>query len=713
MHLDRISIKGFGKLKNREISFRKGMNVIYGANEAGKSTVQSFIMAMFYGLKAGRTSASGLPSPRKRFMPWDGEPYGGAVVYTLDNGSTCRIERDFSSNTVVVYDAAYNDITDSFSYGKDKQPMIGETHLGMDEMTFENTVFIRQMGVRLDSSGSTILAARLVNLDSPDIDGLIYQRAEAALTDALKNRVGTERSRIQPLDKLQSELKRLESEHKVLEGRQKEKEKLMQELSEIRAKLRELEKQEHKLAKIGELIEIRKKIDEGMRKEVRLSETVKQLAEIDQALEKLYAREDTRKQTTLQPGTADVPRRKRADSERKRRTGESRRTGVMTVFMLLCIIAALASGVLLFVPLGGRSDIIPASPYFYAAATAICVLAGTILLRGILQRKGEPDAYEGANELQEDSQTDHADDMAEDACEKLAALESVRRNLLSAASAICGIKAGNASDVRAALDEVRSGLESLSRHLQMELDQADRMDIPLPGFFSQEELDVLIYDSDLSWLEAGWKTEMDALRRRLLDTALQEKFCEGQFDDDKGEADRIQLVEEEIAAVRERIARLENTGRALRLAREVLTEAAEEIRLSNAPELNSRMSAIISGLTGGRYADLRGDDRLSLKASDPYERDVRSVSVLSSGTADQMYLALRLAIAGMLTSGGESLPFVMDEVFSQFDDKRTELALKYLYREHRDRQILLFTCKSREVELIREIYGNEMHFVEL
>jgi len=78
-----------------------------------------------------------------------------------------------------------------------------------------------------------------------------------------------------------------------------------------------------------------------------------------------------------------------------------------------------------------------------------------------------------------------------------------------------------------------------------------------------------------------------------------------------------------------------------------------------------------------------------------------------------MYLALRLATAGMLTSGGESLPLVMDEVFSQFDDKRTELALKYLYSEHRSRQILLFTCKMREVELVREIYGNEMYFVEL
>jgi uncharacterized protein YhaN len=67
----------------------------------------------------------------------------------------------------------------------------------------------------------------------------------------------------------------------------------------------------------------------------------------------------------------------------------------------------------------------------------------------------------------------------------------------------------------------------------------------------------------------------------------------------------------------------------------------------------------------------------------------------------------------MLTSGGESLPLVMDEVFAQFDDKRTELALKYLYSEHRNRQILLFTCKTREVELVREIYGDEMYFVEL
>ncbi|NMA33873.1 MAG: AAA family ATPase [Clostridiaceae bacterium] len=739
MHIDSIEIKGFGKLKNRVLSFGKGMNVVFGANEAGKSTMQSFIRAMFYGLKGGKRSVSGLPSPQKRFMPWDGEPYGGAVAYTLDAGASYRIERDFSRNSVVVYDTAYNDITSSFNFSRDRQPMVGETHLGLDEVTFENTVFIRQMGVRLDSTGSSVLAARLVNVDDPDIDGLTFQRAEAALIDALKNRVGTERSRVQPLDRLQSELRRLESEHGTLAGRQKEKEKLMRELSEIKDRIRHFETQEQLLVKIGELIETRKKIDEGMKREARLSETAKQLGEIETALAKLYSH-DAPGGAILQPeqGNADPDRILPGKSIPDRPlSGKPMpvRTVLRISLLALCAVAALISGVLLLAPVGSISGMVPIPPYVYAAVMPVCVLTAVKLTRDMLAERKNFDADEktvgpggkDAAGLNGTAARDGADKdgtagegtapgdivTSGDAGEKLAALKSVKRNLLSGVSVMCGIKAECISDVRAALDGVRSNLERLSQQLQDGLDEAAGMDIPLPGSFSKGELDVLIYDSDTGWLEKEWKTETECLRRQILDAALREKYCEGQLDDDKGEVDKLQRVEEEIAAVKEKIARLEETGKALKLASEVLAEAAEKIRLNNAPELNSRMSVIISGLTGGRYTDLRGDDRLLLKASDPQEGDVRSVSALSSGTADQMYLALRLATAGILTSGGESLPLVMDEVFSQFDDKRTELALKYLYSEHRSRQILLFTCKMREVELVREIYGNEMYFVEL
>ncbi len=86
MYIKTIKIYGFGKHINREINFKTGLNVIYGDNEAGKSTMFAFIRAMFYGL-TGR----GEDNYRKRFMPWDrldkmGKPvrFGGEMIFECD-----------------------------------------------------------------------------------------------------------------------------------------------------------------------------------------------------------------------------------------------------------------------------------------------------------------------------------------------------------------------------------------------------------------------------------------------------------------------------------------------------------------------------------------------------------------------------------------------------------------------------------------------------
>ncbi|HOL90912.1 MAG TPA: AAA family ATPase, partial [Clostridiales bacterium] len=430
MYIGGIEIKGFGKLKNRSFSFGRGMNVIYGTNEAGKSTIQSFITAMFYGLKGGRSSGTGIPSPLKRFMPWDGLPYGGAITYTIDNGDSFRIERDFFRNTIAVYDSSYNDITSSFNFGRDRLPMVGEAHLGMDESTFESTVLIRQMEVRLDNGSSSVLAARLVNMDSPDIDGLVFQRAEAVLTNAVKNKVGTERSRTQPLDKLQSELKRLETEYKALAERQREKEKLLQELSEIKAGLRRLEAQEHRLVKIGELIGTRKRIDDGMKKEARLSETVKQISEIESTIGKLHSPDDSGGKTTqkhdetgaVQPG--------------RYRPGMTSKAMIAfrIVLLLLCAAVLLASAVLMFAPAGSEFAAVPIPPYVYAAAMPICVLIGAMLIKGILDERkniGEKAGPTADGMSAGGVAEEGADVTAGEIGEKLAALETAKRNLLS------------------------------------------------------------------------------------------------------------------------------------------------------------------------------------------------------------------------------------------------------------------------------------------
>lgn len=700
MHIDRIEIKGFGKLKNVALSFGKGMNLIYGDNESGKTTLQWFIRAMLYGMKGGRRSPAGLPAPGKRYSPWDGAPYQGAMTYTLDNGSSFRLERDFDKNTVRIFDSVYNDITASFGLGKDKLPLIADEQLGIDEAAFENTVFIRQTEVRISPGDSSNLAARLANADSPGADGLLFQKALTALNDALKNRIGTERTRTQPLDKLESELKKLEEEHAVLAERQKKKEDIRAELAEVKCSLKALENHEQWLYGLGRLIEIRKKIDSGMKREASLKEAAIRLEDTEMRLRRLKMAESSKK---------DTEERNNAP----KRSGRS--VMPVTVLSLLCLSAALIPGALFVYDMlvRGLNDN-PLTTYIYLTLTCLFGSVGALLLRkALMGRRNMHKTGTGNYPAGRDPVPGNTSE-ANAAYERLEALEELRRNQLSSISMICGREVVSAADMRQELIIVQNELEDLSRRLQIGLEAAAMPNYLLPdSFFAQRELDVLIYDTDTASLETEWKAESESIKQKLVEAALREKYCEGLLDDKADDTDRLQRVEEETVAVREKITYLRNKGNALKLAQEVLSEAAEEIRRNIAPELNSAMSRTISGLTGGRYSDLRSGDKLLLKTAVPDSGDVKDVAVLSGGTADQMYLALRLAVAGILASGSESLPLFMDEVFSQYDDKRTELALKYFRREFKDRQVFIFTCKKREVELAQEIFGDEMNFVEL
>ena len=72
MRIDSIYIESFGKFKNYRLDFHDGMNIIYGDNEAGKSTIMAFIEMMFYGRTAQEKSTDIGKSLRKKYTPWDG-----------------------------------------------------------------------------------------------------------------------------------------------------------------------------------------------------------------------------------------------------------------------------------------------------------------------------------------------------------------------------------------------------------------------------------------------------------------------------------------------------------------------------------------------------------------------------------------------------------------------------------------------------------------
>lgn len=135
---------------------------------------------------------------------------------------------------------------------------------------------------------------------------------------------------------------------------------------------------------------------------------------------------------------------------------------------------------------------------------------------------------------------------------------------------------------------------------------------------------------------------------------------------------------------------------ALTAAMEALDAANAALRERFSPALNREAAAIFSTLTGQRWSALTLSRDFSAMAGDGGAP--RSALYLSAGTTDQLYLAVRLALCRLTLPG---VPILLDDALCAFDDARAARALELLRDMGRERQILLFTCHSREARWAR------------
>ena len=158
-------------------------------------------------------------------------------------------------------------------------------------------------------------------------------------------------------------------------------------------------------------------------------------------------------------------------------------------------------------------------------------------------------------------------------------------------------------------------------------------------------------------------------------------------------------LQAELEKADSRLEELRKTEEALELALNTLDQAKAALQRRFSPRIARQAQAIMSAMTGGRYDRLMLDEDLSIRTGAEQENTLRSVLWRSEGTVDQLYLALRLAVAGELTP---EAPLILDDVFVRFDDQRLKEALEILRREAGERQILLFTCQTREQKLLEK-----------
>ena len=127
------------------MDFKEGLQIIYGPNEYGKSTIMEFIKMMFYSKRAGEKVASKNRILRDKYFPWSGSQMGGKIIFEY-NGNEYEIQKKLHSSSPSKDEILFQNISTGEKIILDKGQEIGEYLFGIDVRSFERSSFMGNIG---------------------------------------------------------------------------------------------------------------------------------------------------------------------------------------------------------------------------------------------------------------------------------------------------------------------------------------------------------------------------------------------------------------------------------------------------------------------------------------------------------------------------------------------------------------------------------------
>lgn len=191
----------------------------------------------------------------------------------------------------------------------------------------------------------------------------------------------------------------------------------------------------------------------------------------------------------------------------------------------------------------------------------------------------------------------------------------------------------------------------------------------------------------------------DAARRgKEVERIARSKVLEREITLRRQKLDELRVQQEALYRKKAALSSYDEEIRAVALAQERIRELAGSIYHESGAEFAGEVSAILSMLTDGRYSRISLDERMLVQLNTPDR--LLTLEQVSCSTMQQVYFALRLASAGLL-SGGADLPLILDEPFVMYDDERLERALRLLSGSAW--QVILFTSQRRELDILSQL----------
>ena len=695
----------FGKLEHKTLTLEPGLNVIEAPNEWGKTTWCAFLAAMLYGLDTRAKSTKTALADKERYAPWSGSPMAGRMDLNW-NGRDITIERKTKGRVPLGQFSAYE--TESGL----PVPELTAANCGQMLLGVERSVFLRAGFIRagdLPVTQDEALRARLNALVTTGDESGDAERLGKALKD-LKNRCRYNRSGLLP----QAEAERAELENKLreLESLEYQCGKLAQRQDQIREWAEALENHKHHLEyqaaqTDSDRVAQAEAASRGARErlaglEVRCAglpsrgeaeNQLLRLRKLQQSALDLQMEERMMPQAPQPPEAPPVFRGMSGPEAIDRAKADGQAYGALNkmkpLLTILGIVAIAAGcGAAFWMPIPG----------------VLCALAGAgLLVYALIRRNGQKNA---AHQLavrygSEDPAKwlAQAEDWAaalgayEAACSRhQSGRQAMEHRVRELRQQISELTAGRTMEAAASQWEQALKAWDALGEARREAVRAEEYCRTLAGLVKpvekpQTEDELTYSNTETARLLSDAGAELSQLRSRL-------SQYQGRMEA-LGDREAMHSTLEKVTA---RIAKLEDTYAALAIAQQTLTEASLELQRRFAPKISQRAQALMTAFTAGRYDRLTLDEDLGLRAGAAREDTLHDALWRSEGTVDQMYLALRLAVAEALT---EQAPLILDDALIRFDDTRLKAAMEVLQEESQKKQVILFTCQSREKALIQ------------
>ena len=694
----------FGKLENQTLTLQPDLNIISAPNEWGKSTWCAFLTAMLYGIDTKERTTKDSLAVKEHYAPWSGLPMSGTMELEWQ-GKSITIQRTSTAKIPLGSFKAY-ETESGLPVAELTAANCGKTLLGVERSVFERTAFLRLTDLPITDDGALRdrLNALVTTGDESGTDTMLTEKLSKLRNAVKHNKTGklpeAEREKAEILAKLQ----RIDS----LEIQQKNQQEAVFDLTESLSQL-----QNHKT----HLLYHKAKEEEShLHNATAQTEELRQeVAKLEKQCAALPPEEETRYnlktlaalqhqwaalQEKPQPKAPDAPiphsafaglsgeeavRRARQDQEDLHKAKKPANPlflilGIVFPFLSLlmtmlvdpAIGAALVSVGMCFLVLHMRArrsqeekQAAICKPYGDLAPDSWLTEAESYRLAKVAYEK-ETEAYNAASLALEKEKAQLTAQLNQLTLGKADAMDTWNHQLAQ-------------RDILSRKWEALSQAESYEKALRAVIK-------PVPAPERSDTLTLSLPETE----QALTRTERDlSAAQTKLQQLSGQLFSYGDRD----------VIDRSLKAVTGRIDQLNDYYTALTVALETAVSASQNLQRRFAPAISQRAQALFSRLTDGRYDRLVLNQDFSMQIAAKTETTLQETRFRSDGTVDQLYLALRLAVAEVVSPDA---PLVLDDALVRFDDQRLAAALPLLQEESANKQVILFTCQSREQLTIKE-----------